>query len=223
MASSKVEDYLKAIYELVERDGLAKTTLLAERLGIQAGTVSEMIKRLSQTSPRLINYRHHHGVRLTPKGKKAALGVIRRHRLLETFLHQTLGLSWHEVHEEAEVLEHHLSQRVTDSLDEHLNFPQFDPHGEPIPDRDGNLIARKKIRLSEINVQQNFKIIGVNPVSRELLGYLENLEIKIYSSGRVLAKSPLKGPIKIRIDQKGAVQEHTLGRSVTDHIYVERI
>ncbi|MEX1325663.1 MAG: metal-dependent transcriptional regulator [Desulfobacterales bacterium] len=223
MTSHKVEDYLKAIYELEEAEGLAKTTLLAEKLGIQAGTVSEMIKRLSKGSPRLITYKHHHGVRLTLKGKKTALGVIRRHRLLETFLHQTLGLSWDEVHKEAEVLEHHLSERVTDSIDRHLDFPKFDPHGEPIPDKEGNIVSPAQINLSDIHERQIFKIIAVNPVSSELLLYLESLGIGIHSSGSVISKSPLDGPIKIRINQKGVFREHTLGRNVTDQIYVERI
>jgi DtxR family Mn-dependent transcriptional regulator len=120
--TSKVEDYLKAIYELELKEGLAQATLLAEKLGIQAGTVSEMIKRLASASPRLITYKHHRGVRLTARGKKAALGIIRRHRLLETFLHQTLGLSWDEVHEEAEVLEHHIL-RFPDSIDPQYVLP----------------------------------------------------------------------------------------------------
>jgi DtxR family transcriptional regulator, Mn-dependent transcriptional regulator len=223
MASSKVEDYLKAIYELEEKEGLAKTTLLAEKLGIQAGTVSEMIKRLSKASPRLITYKHHYGVRLTIRGKKAALGVIRRHRLLETFLHQTLGLSWDEVHEEAEVLEHHISDRVTDSIDRHLNFPGFDPHGEPIPDRAGNISTQSQLSLSEIQEGQIFKIIAVNPVSSEFLLYLENLGIEIHSSGRVISKSPLDGLVKIRINQKSKFNEHTLGSNITDQIYVDQI
>ncbi len=223
MTSHKVEDYLKAIYELEKREGLAKTTLLAEKLGIQAGTVSEMIKRLSKGSPRLITYKHHHGVRLTPKGKKTALGVIRRHRLLETFLHQTLELSWDEVHEEAEVLEHHISDRVTDSIDRHLDFPKFDPHGEPIPDKTGNIISQARMSLSDVQERQIFKIIAVNPVSSELLLYLGSLGIGIHSSGSVISRSPLDGPITIQILQNDMSEEHIIGRNVADQIYVEII
>jgi DtxR family Mn-dependent transcriptional regulator len=223
MTSSKVEDYLKAIYELEEQEGLAKTKRLAEKLGNQAGTVSEMIKRLARTSPRFITYKHHRGVRLTARGKKAALGIIRRHRLLEAFLYQTLELSWDEVHEEAEVLEHHISDRVTDSIDRHLDFPEFDPHGEPIPDREGNIRNRTQLSLSEIQEGKNFKIIAVDPVSSEFLLYLESLTIGIHSSGSVLSKSPMDGPIKIRINQNNIIKEHTLGKNITDQIYVERI
>ena len=223
MTSHKVEDYLKAIYELEEAEGLAKTTLLAEKLGIQAGTVSEMIKRLSKGSPRLITYKHHHGVRLTPQGKKTALGVIRRHRLLETFLHQTLELSWDEVHEEAEVLEHHISERVTDSIDRHLDFPKFDPHGEPIPDKTGNIISQARLSLSDVQERQFFKIIAVNPVSSELLLYLGSLGIGIHSSGSVVSRSPLDGPITIQMLQNDMSEEHIIGRNVADQIYVEII
>jgi DtxR family Mn-dependent transcriptional regulator len=223
MASSKVEDYLKAIYELENREGLARTTVLAARLDIRAGTVSEMIKRLSRESPRLINYQHHQGVRLTPKGKQAAIGVIRRHRLLETFLHQTLGLSWDEVHEEAEILEHHLSERVTDSIDRHLGFPKYDPHGEPIPGKEGKIVTQKQLNLTEILEGQLFKIIAVNPISSEVLTFLKDLKIGIHSSGKVISRSPLDGPITIQINQKDMRREHSLGRNITDKIFVEKL
>ena len=223
MTSSKIEDYLKAIYGLEEAEGVAKTTLLAKKLGIQAGTVSEMIKRLSKRNPQLITYKSHHGVRLTTNGKKAALGVIRRHRLLETFLYQTLGLSWDEVHEEAEILEHHLSERVTDSIDRHLGFPEYDPHGEPIPNKEGRIVPQKHLKLSEILEGQFFKIIAVNPISSELLTYLKSLKIGIHSSGKVLSKSPLNGPITIQINHENIFKEHTIGRNITDKIYVEEL
>ena len=223
MTSSKIEDYLKAMYELEEKEGIAKTTFLARKLGIQAGTASEMIKRLSKKKPRLITYKRHHGVRLTNKGKKQALEVIRRHRLLETFLYQTLRLSWDEIHEEAEILEHHLSERVTDAIDRHLGFPQYDPHGEPIPDKAGNIVTQEHLLLSDLLEGHFFKIIAVDPISSELLAYLKNLKIGIHSSGKVISKSPLDGPITIQIDQKNESTEHNLGLNITDKIYVERV
>ena len=151
------------------------------------------------------------------------MGIIRRHRLLETFLHQTLRLSWDEVHEEAEVLEHHISDRVTDSIDRHLDYPEFDPHGEPIPDHEGNISNQIHLSLSEVQEGKIFKIIAVNPVSSEFLLYLESLGIGINSCGSVISKSPMDGPIKIRIDHKQMIKEHTLGKNVADQIYVERI
>ena len=223
MASSKIEDYLKAIYKLEEKEGVAKTTLMAKELGIRAGTVSEMINRLSKINPPLINYKRHHGVRLTARGKKAALGVIRRHRLLETFLYRTLGLSWEEVHREAEILEHHLSERVTDSIDQHLGFPKYDPHGEPIPSKEGNIVTHNQINLTEILEDQFFKILAVDPTSNDLLTYLKDLKIGIHSTGKVISKSPLDGLITIQINQKDTVREHTLGYSITDKIFVEKL
>jgi DtxR family Mn-dependent transcriptional regulator len=223
MPSSVKEDYLKAIYELEKAAGIAKTTKLAGKLGLSAATVSEMIQRLSRESPRLIIYKHHQGVYLSSVGKKKALEIIRRHRLLETFLHKTLGLSWDEVHEEAEVLEHHLSERVTEAIDRHLDFPQFDPHGEPIPDKTGHIISQPQLKLSEIEEGQKFKIVSVAPASRELLVYLGSLDIGIHSSGIVLSKSPLEGPITLKIDCHNSQRMHTLGRNVTDQIYVEKL
>jgi DtxR family Mn-dependent transcriptional regulator len=221
MASRAQEDYLRAIYELEETAGIARTTQLAAKLGIRAATVSEMIQRLSKERPRLVSYKHHQGVRLAPAGKKRALSIIRRHRLLETFLHNTLGLNWEEIHEEAEVLEHHLSQRVTEALDRHLDFPKFDPHGEPIPDKEGNMAARTRMQLTQIKEGENFTIFSVDPISGEFLGYLAGMGIGIHTSGRLLAKAPLNGPITILIDGPQSATEHTIGRDITDRIYVE--
>lgn len=223
MQSGPVEDYLKAIYELEEKSGIARTTLLAGRLGIKAGTVSEMIKRLSKARSPLITYKHHYGVRLTPKGRRAALSVIRRHRLLETFLHRTLALSWDEVHAEAEVLEHHLSDRVADAMDRHLGYPRLDPHGEPIPKRDGTILECSGQRLSDLEDNREFRIVRVIPESDDLLVYLESLNIGIGSSGAIVLKAPLNGPITVKIKDNDRMSEHSLARHVTDLIYVESL
>lgn len=221
MASSVQEDYLKAIYDLEEKIGIAKTTQLADKLGIRAATVTEMVQRLSKETPQLITYKHHHGVRLTPAGRKRALSIIRRHRLVETFLHHTLGLSWDEVHEEAEVLEHHISHRVTQALDRHLDFPKFDPHGEPIPNPAGEMETRSRVRLWEIPEGGSFTINSVDPISREFLAYLEGLGIVIHASGRLKAKAAQKGPVTIVINGRGGTTEQVIGRDIADHIYVE--
>lgn len=219
--SGPVENYLKAIYELEEKTGIARTTILADKLGIKAGTVTEMIKRLAKADYPLITYKHHQGVRLTPKGRKAALSVIRRHRLLETFLHRTLALSWDEVHVEAEVLEHHLSDRVTDAMDRHLGFPQYDPHGEPIPHGDGTIIDRKEMRLSDIDIYQKFRVVRVVPESDDLLINLDHLKLRIGTCGSIVTKVPSGGPITIRIETNDQAVEHELGHQVADLIYVE--
>ena len=223
MQSGPVENYLKAIYELEEKSGIARTTILADKLGIKAGTVSEMIKRLSKADSPLIKYQHHQGVRLTPKGRKAALSVIRRHRLLETFLHRTLALSWDEVHAEAEVLEHHLSDRVTDAMDRHLGYPRYDPHGEPIPHGDGTIIDRKEMRLSDIDEYQKFRVVRVVPESDDLLINLDNLKLGIGTCGSIVARAPSKRTITIRIESNNQFVEHELGSQVADLIYVESL
>ena len=221
MISSVREDYLKAIYELEEAVGIARTTQLAKKLAIRAATVSEMVQRLSKESTPLISYQHHHGVHLTPAGRKEALNIIRRHRLLETFLHHTLGLSWDEVHEEAEILEHHLSPRVTEALDRHLGFPRYDPHGEPIPDQQGQMQPRSQVPLSQVAVGKQFVVTSVKPISAELLVYLKDLGIGIQTVGRLLSKSPLEGPLTIEINCENKTCQHSLGRNVADHIWVE--
>jgi DtxR family transcriptional regulator, Mn-dependent transcriptional regulator len=223
MQSGTVEDYLKAIYELEEKAGVAKTTLLADRLGIKAGTVSEMIKRLSRARSPLIAYKPHHGVRLTPRGRIAALGVIRRHRLLETFLHHSLDLSWDEVHAEAEILEHHLSERVADAMDRHLGHPRFDPHGEPIPRKNGTIAERSERPLSDIEERADFRIVRVVPESGALLVHLESLGIGIGCRGSMASKAPSDGPVTIRIMAGGRAAEHVLERRIANLIYVEAI
>ncbi len=123
-----------------------------------------MLKRLSAMQPSLLTYRHHRGVQLTAAGRKAVLDIIRRHRLLETFLHRILGLPWDQVHKEAESLEHHVSVRVTDALEELLQHPKTDPHGEPIPARDGSLPSPTfKNRLSMVPIGETVKIAAVHP------------------------------------------------------------
>lgn len=223
MQSGPVENYLKAIYELEEKTGIARTTLLADKLGIKAGTVSEMIKRLSKADSPLITYRHHQGVRLTSKGRKAALSVIRRHRLLETFLHRTLALSWDEVHAEAEVLEHHLSDRVTDAIDRHLGYPRYDPHGEPIPQGDGKIFDLSGTCLSDIDDEREFRIVRVVPESDDLLIYLESLKMGIGACGSIVSPVPLDGPITVRIQSDDQFMEHSLSRQVAKLIFVEQL
>ena len=138
MASSTVENYLKAalLYEQ-DNDGIVPMGALVEALGVVPGTVTTMVKAM--TTQGLIQHEARQGVRLTPVGRTLALGVLRKHRLVETFLVQTLKMDWSEVHEEAEALEHAVSERVLERIDEFLGRPQTDPHGDPIPDAEGRI------------------------------------------------------------------------------------
>ena len=220
MHSDTVEDYLKAIYVLQDQDDIAKTGALAERLGITAGSVTEMLKRMATMSPPLIAYRHHQGAMLTPEGRQAALAVIRRHRLLETFLHQVLKMGWESVHEEAETLEHYISERLVQAIDIHLNHPLWDPHGEPIPDASGRIHPPEGKKLSMLAPGQHFRIVRVDPAVDGMLAYLSQLRLGIDTTGNVLAHAPFDGPISLRINGIDGPSETAIGRRVADHIYV---
>lgn len=220
MHSDAVEDYLKAIYRLQERDGLARTGALARELGITAGSVTEMIKRMARMSPRLISYRQHHGVTLTARGQQAAIAIIRRHRLLETFLHQVLGLGWEAVHEEAEMLEHHLSERLVGAIDRHLAYPRSDPHGEPIPDPSGHMGTPAGVTLTSLEGNTAFRIVRVEPSLDGMLQYLDELKICLGTEGILVSHAPFGGPITLRITGVYRPREMAIGREIANRIYV---
>lgn len=221
MASRAKEDYLKAIYECEETSGIARTNQLADKLDVRAATVTEMIQRLSKAPDRPITYQHHQGVRLTPSGRKQALHILRKHRLLETFLHDILELSWDEVHEEAEVLEHHISARVTEAIDRHLGFPKYDPHGEPIPDENGHMAARRQLPLSRVKERCGFSVMSVDPVSGEFLAHLRHLGIGIGTTGSVLSEQAGDGSLSIEIDGDKGGTETIVTKQVAERIFVQ--
>lgn len=220
--SDVVEDYLKAIYVLQERDGLAKTGALARQLGITAGSVTEMIKRMADTSPRMVTYRQHHGVTLTARGRQAAIAIIRRHRLLETFLQQVLGLGWEAVHEEAETLEHHLSERLISAIDRHLAHPRFDPHGEPIPDPSGHMSTPAGEPLTTLDSHTAFRIVRVDPSLDGMLDYLDELKIGLGTTGTLISQAPFGGPITLSITDGDSHRETAIGSEIADRLYVTR-
>jgi DtxR family Mn-dependent transcriptional regulator len=148
--SEAVDDYLKAILELSgPEDERVTSNALAGHLGVRAASVTGMLRRLATRRPSFVKYQKHHGVRLTEAGKRRALEVLRHHRLLERFLHEFLGYSWDEVHEEAERLEHFISERLEDRIAAKLGDPDFDPHGHPIPERNGAWTVREEVPLSK--------------------------------------------------------------------------
>jgi len=223
MQTETVEKYLKTIYEIQRHGGRVKTTTLAHTLGVTAGSVTDMIKRLSNVRPKLVSHEMHKGVALTPRGKKIALSVIRRHRLLETFLNRVLGFSWDEVHAEAENLEHHISDRLTDAIAEYLNHPQYDPHGDPIPEKDGKVKADNFHSLTATPVGESVRIARVHHNDAELLRYLDQLEIRLETVVTVIEKAPFKGPLSIRIGPQRNAPIKSLGINVADEIMVEPI
>jgi DtxR family Mn-dependent transcriptional regulator len=147
--SESTDDYLKAILELSgSEDSPVASNALAERLGIRAASVSGMLRKLSTARPSFVRYQRHHGVRLSPSGRKRALEVVRHHRLLERFLHDVLDYPWEEVHEEAERLEHFISEKLEDRIAAKLGDPETDPHGHPIPEKGGAMKDRRETPLS---------------------------------------------------------------------------
>jgi DtxR family Mn-dependent transcriptional regulator len=148
--SESTDDYLKAILELSDpEDKPVSSNALAERLGVRAASVSGMLQKLSVARPSFVLYKRHHGVRLSPSGRKRALEIVRHHRLLERFLHEVLDYSWEEVHEEAERLEHFISEKLEDRIAAKLGNPETDPHGHPIPEKGGAIKKRRETPLSK--------------------------------------------------------------------------
>ena len=170
------ENYLKAIYKLseVNKNG-ASTNAIAEKLSTKAGTVTDMLKKLSEK--KLINYQKYQGVSLTESGKKVAVDIIRKHRLWEFFLVDKLEFRWDEIHNIAEELEHINSRELVDRLEKFLDYPKFDPHGDPIPDKNGKFHYQKSQMLSEILAGQSVVMTGVIDHSPSFLQYLDRMKL----------------------------------------------
>src|SRR5436190_17385823 len=171
MASLTIENYVKAIYQIAaaHKEHAASTGKLAEALGVSPGTVTSMLKTLSESG--LAEYIPYEGARLTEAGRTLALRVVRRHRLIELFLVKTLNLTWYEVHAEAENMEHAVSDLLIDRIDAYLGYPETDPHGDPIPKGDGTVASATGGRLSQGTVGSRFRVVRVTDQSPEFLRY----------------------------------------------------
>lgn len=176
------ENYIKAIYSLQQREnGAVGTNDLAQRMETKASSVTDMIKRLSDKS--LIQYEKYKGCELTDQGMRTALKLVRKHRLWETFLVEKLNFGWDEVHDIAEQLEHIQSVKLTDQLDKFLNFPKFDPHGDPIPNQSGEIQHHERsYKLNELDINQRGVVIGVADSSASFLRFLDRHKINLGSS-----------------------------------------
>lgn len=182
VVSQAVEDYLKAIYELSGGDPQARvgTTRLADKLGFSGASVTGMLQKLASSEPKLVDYKRYYGVRLTPVGRKLALEVVRHHRLVEAYLTEALGYSWDEVHEEADQLEHVISESFERRIAEFLGHPQVDPHGDPIPDQEGNVQPTSGTSLVDLAIGERATITRVAD-DPGLLRILDDLELSIGS------------------------------------------
>src|SRR5919106_5339674 len=213
-----IQDYLKNIYELTENGESASTNALAEKLNIRAPSVTGMIQKLASAKPALVEYQKHQGVTLTKEGRKAALEVIRHHRLLEAWLVQTLGYSWDEVHEEAERLEHVISEDFEMRIAAAMGHPIRDPHGEPIPTADLKMPLADSTPLSALRPTQTAIIQSVKAADTELLRYLDGLGLVPGAQIEVKDYSPFDHNITIKVGRKSSV----LGLNITGQIFVEQ-
>jgi DtxR family Mn-dependent transcriptional regulator len=210
--SRSVEDYLKAIYQLSSAGQPASTSQIAELLDVAPPSVSGMIKRLSEQG--LLDHARYRGVCLTAAGRRAALRMVRRHRILEAYLVDRLGYSWDTVHEEAETLEHAVSDRLIERMAQALGNPLFDPHGDPIPDAQGNIEELIYTPLSEIPKGETVEIHRVTTSQAERLKYLGTTGLTPGTTVTVLDRQPFDGPVTIQSPAGEQVVGYELGRLI---------
>ena len=215
MANQSTEDYIKSIYRLGREDGTVLTTTIAKHLGIGAGSVTDMIKKLSDKN--LLHYEPYQGVKLTPKGRRLALKMVRRHRLWEMFLVTFLEYKWDEVHDEAERLEHYTSDELEKRIDKALGYPKVDPHGDPIPTADGELVDFSYESLADCNVNDSGIIIRVSDDSPEVLQLLSKLGLGLNTKVLVTQKVKFDGSVIIKVGNR----EIPLSPVMSKSIYVE--
>lgn len=218
MFSLSEENYLKAIFHLetAYKSGVS-TNALAEEMQTKASSVTDMIKRLSDKD--LVNYKKYQGVRLSESGKKAAIEVIRKHRLWEVFLVEKLDFNWDEVHEVAEQLEHIKSEKLTNELDKFLEYPKRDPHGDPIPDAKGNFNVGDRILLSNLHVGEVGMCVGVKDSSTEFLQYLDKNRISLGKKIEVVEKEDFDQSMLIKMDGN----ELRISNQISTNLFIKTI
>lgn len=217
--SQSIEDYLKAIYEIADKDTRATTNQLAEYLKVTPASVTGMIKKLAITDPPLVEYQKHQGVMLTEDGEKIALETIRHHRLLELFLHQILEYPWDEVDEEAHRLEHVISEKFEERIAKALGDPEYDPHGDPIPNKDLTLPASAATSLKELRPGQKAIIRRVRDTDSNLLRHLSGLGVIPNAQVEIKDYSEFDENIHILVEGKSEIA--VLGPRITEQIFVE--
>ncbi len=216
LPTAAVEDYAKAIYSLTGwGEETASTNDLADKLGVKAGSVSAMIKKLDRAG--LVERVPYHGVRLTAEGTRVAMAVLRRHRLLELFLAEVLDVPWDRVHDEAEVLEHALSEDLTELISTKLGDPGFDPHGDPIPDRHLEIVEGETVALADLAPGDTARFVRVSDSNPEMLAYLSQCGIGVGDRFELTDRQPFDGPITIRVN----AATHVLGLTLAQAMRVE--
>ena len=217
LASPAVQDYLKAIYRIAEDNAPVRqvsTKAVADHLGVSAPSATSMLKRLDEMG--LVRHTSYRGATLTRAGTRLALEVIRHHRLLETYLHRVLGLPWDVVHEEAEILEHVLSDRLEDRIAAALGEPVADPHGHPIPTKAGAMPAASRMRLWDSPNGATVVVESVSDRRPEVLRYLDDQGIRPGTRVDVVRRGPVDGPLTVRV--AGATTEVALSQALAEAI-----
>ncbi len=210
------ENYIKVIYHLsvVSPTGV-NTNAIAGMLNTKASSVTEMLKKLSDKD--LLIYQKYQGVNLTESGLLCAKMIVRKHRLWEVFLVEKLHFSWDEVHEIAEELEHIKSEKLVNKLDEFLDFPAFDPHGDPIPDENGAIKKVEKLLLSEAKLNMDYQCVGVKDTSVSFLQYLDKQQISLGSKMKILSKEDFDASQTIQLDEKTLV----ISNKIAENIFIK--
>jgi len=212
------EDYLTAIYRNLDEAGEIKPNLLASKLEISNAAVTDMLRKLSRDG--FVDYQKYKGIKLTGEGELYAKNMLRRHRMWEVFLHQTLGVPWDKVHDEAEKLEHSSSDEIINLLEEFLEYPEVDPHGYPIPDKNGKIKKSKTVvAITELNENDTAKVIRVNDDVKNLLSYVTKIGISLGKEIIVKDKLEYDGSVLMMIDRK----EVNISNKIASNIFVEKI
>lgn len=215
-----LEDYLRTIHDIAfeTNNGQVSTSSIADRMGVTRASVTGMLQKMASMEPKLVKYKRYRGVELTEAGRRIALEVIRHHRLIEAYLSEALGYSWDEVHHEAHRLEHVISEDFEERIADALGHPSFDPHGHPIPDRDGVLPQREEFSLTDLSVGKRAYITRVQSQDAGFLRYLDQIGFKLYQELEVVERAAYSDQIYVRIVDKE--ETHPLDPSITDRIFV---
>ncbi|MDB5203606.1 MAG: iron-dependent repressor [Ferruginibacter sp.] len=212
--SASEENYIKCIYHLQEQHEQVSAGMLAEAVQTKAASVTDMLKKLQQK--KTVNYRPYQNFTLTETGNRIALDVIRKHRLWEFFLVDKLGFRWDEVHDIAEELEHISSPVLIQRLDNYLNNPAFDPHGDPIPDNRGKIKIIRQANLTELNLKQTYSVSAIKDQSSQMLDLLQHYGIQLGTKLKVQRRFEFDGSLEIKIDKQPVA---TLSEQVAKNIY----
>ena len=215
--STNIQDYLKRIFEITRSGGKATTSQLADTLGISAASVTNMLQKLSKTDPPYVVYKKHQGVALTEAGRLAALKILRRHRLIEQFLVDKLDYTWDEVHQEAEILEHAMSALLEKRIDAILGYPEFDPHGDPIPDANLQMPEIEQTTLSSLEIGKKGRILRVPHEDPQVLRYLGKCGLRPGARIKLISRTPYDQTMRVKIidAEDEAVVGPSLGSQIT--------